>query len=612
MEQQTPRKEKVLVVDDDPALCELVSQVLRLEGYEPILCLHPDAALAAATEESFGLVFIDINLPEKSGLDLGSEIKALLPLCEVVFITGFGTFDNAVQAIKVGAYDYLRKPFTIDELRLCLKRYQQRTMLLEKARLAEQRYSSLVQSIPLVIYVIRRDFQVDFINQACQSVLGYTPEEAMSSPNWFLERIHPEERDRVGALLQSAFQTGDEAVLAECRLLHRSGCIITAIIKSIPSRWQDAVESQQHMEGYIVDISERVFLEKALVQKEKLKTLGAISAEVAHEIRNPLVALAGFAQRLMRRFPEAPECRIILQEAERLEKLLDRIRSYLRPVDMIHRGCSINEIIHESVDLFRPEMERRMIGCDLNLNPDLPMVEGDPDVLKQVFINLLRNAMEAVPDGSPVSIKTSEGENHVHIDFKNPVVKPLVKDLEGMFVPFGEGGQSFGLPLCYRFIKNMGGILSFSQDGRCLVFNVSLPKTPQHSRFFGPASGVTGDETSLEKLVERRREPRIKVDWPSVILTANRLQAGVLKNFSPSGAFIACRFPPQAGETLRIIISPTDQREFSATGQVVWQIVDAVAHSEGGGVAIRFVALTPQDQEGLLQLMELSQSNLLT
>jgi len=116
----------------------------------------------------------------------------------------------------------------------------------------------------------------------------------------------------------------------------------------------------------------------------------------------------------------------------------------------------------------------------------------------------------------------------------------------------------------------------------------------------------------MEKLVERRREPRIKVDWPSVILTANRLQAGVLKNFSPSGAFIACRFPPQAGETLRIIISPTDQREFSATGQVVWQIVDAVAHSEGGGVAIRFVALTPQDQEGLLQLLELSQSNLLT
>ena len=608
MERQTTHKEKVLVVDDDSALCELVGQVLRLENHEPVLCLHPDAALTISLRESFDLAFVDINLPGKSGLELASEIKALHPLCEVVFITGSGTFDNAVQAIKMGAYDYLRKPFSIDEFKLCLKRFQERRWLLEKARLAEQRYSSLVQNIPLIIYVVCRDFRVDFINQACLGVLGYTPEEAMGTPGWFLDLIHPDERERVRSCFQSAFQKGEEAVLPECRLLHRHGHIITATIKSIPSLWQDADESQQRMEGYMVDISERVFLEKALIQKEKLKTLGAISAEVAHEIRNPLVALGGFAQRLVKRFPEATECRIILKEAERLEKVVGRIRSYLRPDDVIHQGCSVNEIIHDSVDLFRPEMERRIIQCDLNLDPDLSMVAGDPDTLKQVFINLLRNAMEAVEDGSPVSVKSFESESHVHIDFRNPVVKPVMKDLEGLFLPFGDGGQSFGLPLCYRIIKNMGGILSFCQDGQHLVLNVLLPKTPQPRTAFGPVSAVTDAGFTLGEQGERRREPRVKVEWPSVIVTADRLQAGVLKNFSPAGAFIACRFPPQTGQALRIIISPTEQREFSATGQVVWQIVDAAAHAEDG-IAIRFVGLTPQDHEALLELMELSRSS---
>ncbi len=608
MEQQGSRKEKVLVVDDDAALCELISQVLRLENYEPILFLHPDSALAASRRENFGLAFVDMNLPGKSGLELASEIKALHPRCEVVFITGFGTFDNAVQAIKLGAYDYLRKPFSTHELKLCLKRYQERRTLMEKARLAEARYASLVQTIPLIIYVMRRDFQMDFINQACLGVLGYTPEEAMNIPGWFLECIHPDERERVRFCFQAAFQKGDEVMLPECRLLHRHGHLITVAVKSMPSLWRNADENRQRMEGYMVDISERVFLEKALIQKEKLRALGAISAEVAHEIRNPLVALGGFAQRLIKRFPDAAECRIILREAERLEKVVGRIRSYLRPDEVVHHDCSVNELLRDSVALLRPEMERRMIRCHLNLDSELPPVVADPDALKQVFINLLRNAMEAIEDGSPVSVKSYEDDHHVRIDFRNPLIRPVTKDLEGMFRPFGEGGESFGLPLCHRYVKKMGGILSCCQENQNLVLNILLPKTPQPTTPLDAVAAQPGHEAIPADRGERRRVPRARVEWPSVILTTDRLQAGVLKNFSPAGAFIACRFPPQTGQELRIIISPTEQTEFSATGQVVWQIIDAAAHAEGGGVAIRFVGLTPQDHEALLELMELSRA----
>jgi signal transduction histidine kinase len=88
------------------------------------------------------------------------------------------------------------------------------------------------------------------------------------------------------------------------------------------------------VEGIAVDITDRVELERFVVQEEKLKTLGAISAEVAHEIRNPLFSIAGFANRLKNRLPDSHEVDIILAEARRLEDILDRIGNYLHPVEL--------------------------------------------------------------------------------------------------------------------------------------------------------------------------------------------------------------------------------------------------------------------------------------
>ncbi|UCG12875.1 MAG: response regulator, partial [Deltaproteobacteria bacterium] len=331
MEIMKPTGQRILVVDDDSSLSLIVGEALRLEGYHPIIRTNPRDALAVSEEESFGLAFIDLNMPEINGLDLALKLKQQNPVLEVVFITGYGTLDNAVEAIKIGAYDYLKKPFSIDDLNLCLKRYQERQQLKEQVKLAEKRYSNLVQNLPLLIYVIRKDYQLEFINQACTAMLGFTPEEAKNTPNWLLERIHPEDRTRIKNSLDNAFNSGGSPFSVECRLIHKQGHLIHSIFKSITSSPHTAGHVGEHLEGLIVDITDRIFLEKALVQREKLKTLGAISAEVSHEIRNPLVSIGGFARRLQRKFPGLSECDIILRETQRLEKMLDRIRNYLKP-----------------------------------------------------------------------------------------------------------------------------------------------------------------------------------------------------------------------------------------------------------------------------------------
>lgn len=227
------------------------------------------------------------------------------------------------------------------------------------------------------------------------------------------------------------------------------------------------------------EIENRKRLEKALVQREKLETLGAIAAEVAHEIRNPLVSIGGFARRLQERFPDLPECDIILNESQRLEKILTRIKNYLKPVEVRLQECSVNKIIADCVDLLSPEMDRRQAMCQLDLDPKLSVVLADPSILAQIFINLIRNASAAMIEGETLNIRTFEREQDLQIEFKNKVAGTKIKQPELLFMPFAEGGRSLGLPLSYKLLEDMGGFLSVTQEQDFMIFTVSLPKTVQ-------------------------------------------------------------------------------------------------------------------------------------
>jgi len=229
------------------------------------------------------------------------------------------------------------------------------------------------------------------------------------------------------------------------------------------------------------EIEERKRLENALMQKEKVRTLGAIAAEVAHEIRNPLVSIGGFAKRLKQKSPDLHECDIILSESQRLEKILSRISNYLEPVEIHPRECSVNTIITNCVHLLSPETERKEVRCVLELAPRLPEAYVDPEILAQTFINLVRNATKAMDKGGILLVKTFESNQDIHIEFKNQVPGLKLKHPETLFMPFAEGGQGIGLPLCYRLLKDLGGLLSFTQEKDFIVFMVSIPKTVEPS-----------------------------------------------------------------------------------------------------------------------------------
>ena len=258
-----------------------------------------------------------------------------------------------------------------------------------------------------------------------------------------------------------------ESAEAALRTAHRE------LERRVKERTRELVEANEKLKN---EIAERRRLEKILTQKEKLETLGAIAAEVAHEIRNPLVSIGGFARRLIQKFPDLTECEIILRESERLERILSRIGDYLKPVEVRFQKCSINIIVGECKDLLSTELERRKVICRLDLDSELSQARADPDILKQVFINLIRKAVESMAKGGNIVIKTWETEQDILTEFANQAPGLRVKHPEQLFMPFADEGESIGLPLSYRLLKDMGGLLSFSQAKDSIVFTVTLPK----------------------------------------------------------------------------------------------------------------------------------------
>ena len=469
---------KILVVEDDEDVRRSVCVWLDLAGFGVTEAADGIQALAAVAAERPDVVLLDLRLPGLDGFGVLTALSRLAGPPPVIVISGQDGIDGVIQAFRLGAADYLQKPIvSFDLLAHALDAVLEREQLSRAVRQAQNRYFTLVQNLPLLVFVLGDDLELTFINKFCRPLLGFTRAEALDTPGFFAARIHPEDRDRIKACLRRSLSPLEKAHTEECRFLHKNGATIHALLRAIPSAQSERDGQAAAIEGILVDITDRVELERFVVQEEKLKTLGALSAEVAHEIRNPLFSIAGFAHRLQARMPENREAAIILSEARRLEDILDKISNYLHPVDLRPRLCSLRGIVVAALDFLAPEFAARAVAPRSELAASLPELRLDPDLLTQVVTSLARFAVSRVPAGGDIRLATSRHSRYAHLDVVFIPGRAVI-DPELLFLPFEEGDERLGLPLAYRVVKNMGGSLTFSQHGGEAFFTMQLPIDP--------------------------------------------------------------------------------------------------------------------------------------
>jgi len=229
--------------------------------------------------------------------------------------------------------------------------------------------------------------------------------------------------------------------------------------------------------------------QEQLIRSEKMAALGQVSAGIAHEIRNPLTSIKIFIQSLEKEIDldenQEEDFRIIMKEIDRINENITRFLNFARPEEPLFQVINTSALMKNTVNLLAAKLKNSGIRLDISLPDDHPPVEGDPKQLAQVFLNLLLNAVEAMPQGGMLTIRSAVKVNPDSLqEFLQLIIKDTghgipEKDRPYLFDPFfttKAGGTGLGLSIVYSIIqKHNGRIEVESELGKGSSFILSLP-----------------------------------------------------------------------------------------------------------------------------------------
>lgn len=349
---------------------------------------------------------------------------------------------------------------------------------------SEAKYRGLVDHAPLGIFMTK-GVRVTFSNRYNQQLAGLDPESDLD-PETFRQRMHPEDRDRVFTTFSEAVATGRPCEMI-FRLLHDDGSIRTVLSQRVPI--MDLEGPDVVYVGFNIDITTLDNLQLRLRRAEKLATLGQVAAGIAHELRNPLVGIGSTAKVMVDDFepndPKRKEIEVILSETKRLDRIVNQIVDYARPRRLAPTRIDLNRLAAEVAQMLKPRLEDKHLKVKVSISPMISEFTADRDLLRQVLLNIVDNAIDATPNGgNPIEIT-----GHELFREERPGLVIQVKDdgvgipqelLPNVFQPFMTSGKKhgtgLGLAICQNIVESHeGDIYVTSEVGKGTIVGIWLP-----------------------------------------------------------------------------------------------------------------------------------------
>jgi two-component system, LuxR family, sensor kinase FixL len=322
--------------------------------------------------------------------------------------------------------------------------------------------------------------QVIIFNKAAEKIFGYSREEVLGKD--------------LGLILSPTCEEGHKKAVArflktrETQLIgHQTEFLTTrkdgeqfplSISFSVSE-----IAGKTYFTGIIRDLTETKALEEQITQSERLAALGQLVAEITHEIKNPLIMIGGFAEQLSRTVQDEKsrsKLKIITDEVQRLERLIRELKDVYRPQPLTLESVNVNALLIEIFSLSKEDCKNRNIQIQIDTFPDPLYVEGDPEKLKQVFLNLVKNAIEAMENGGRLTLATRLKDQRVEITISDSGPGIPSQNREKIFTPFfttKKRGTGLGLSLSKRIIEEHpgGSLLLDSEEGKGTKVKISLP-----------------------------------------------------------------------------------------------------------------------------------------
>ncbi len=223
--------------------------------------------------------------------------------------------------------------------------------------------------------------------------------------------------------------------------------------------------------------------QERLIRSERLAVIGNMAAYVAHEIRNPLVTVGGFARVLLREYADHKKVKqnveIIIEEVGRLEKILANIMDFSKPEEPVRMMTQINQLLENTCALMEPYFKKGRIQLIKKFNELISEIIVDPAQIKQVLLNLIKNAVESMPDGGKLIIETMMEDEYIRVDIADTGEGMTSEVLQNIFTPFFTtkvDGSGVGLAVSQKIVDDHNGFLKFKsvlKEGT--TFSVYLP-----------------------------------------------------------------------------------------------------------------------------------------
>ena len=349
----------------------------------------------------------------------------------------------------------------------------------------EEKYRLITENSKDLIAMTTFDRHVTYtyVSPSHKKILGYSPEELMGASG--LALVHPEDRKQIIKRLTKYmigkaknFISADQenpSEQVEYRFKRKSG------------GWVDIEAVATLVGGKILfvsrDISERKKMQEVLIESEKLASIGALVAEITHEINNPLQIMTGRAQLgLMDKIEDKgleEDLRIILEEGMKTKDIIERLLKFSKTSKGKIKAANINEVILEIIKLVSPQYALADIKFKKSFTPVLPGIEIDERQIQEVLLNLMNNAAQSMLEGGVIFVATSKEDDNIKIDITDTGKGIPEENIRRLFEPFfttKEKGTGLGLSVCYGIVKAHGGEVKFnSKVNKGTTVTVLLP-----------------------------------------------------------------------------------------------------------------------------------------
>jgi signal transduction histidine kinase len=486
------KKAAILIIDDETKLCQSIQRLLETEGYNVDFVETGQEGIKQGTLTEFDVVLIDLKLPDIDGLQVLKEIKSVHPNSIYFIITGYPSYDSAMESTRLGAFGYIPKPFSTDEL---IRRIEQglehRLLIIEASRLKKEREENLlemaseksrlntiIKSISDGVFVINKSEEFVYYNYAALKILDLYELKIGDSAS----KILP---DKILTLINKIFSA--EKILlktftTQIELKPNNELVIEAACTPIP--YPDG-----SITGVVVVLSNITNFKKIELIKSQFISM------VAHELKTPIAAVQGYLNILLSADIETS----IEQEKEYLERSVTRLNSLIDLVnDLLDiskmelktkqreiENIKLDEIIFGAVQLLEIEIKKKNIIVETYIHSGIPVIKADLNEITRLIMNLLSNAIKYNNEKGKIFIHGFELHNYAVIKIQDTGIGMSAEEKSKLFNEFYRvkndktrliSGTGLGLTIVKRIVDSYHGKIEVdSEPGIGTTFTVSLP-----------------------------------------------------------------------------------------------------------------------------------------